>query len=232
MWDARTADGVDQFIAISRFVARRIRKVYRRTSTVIYPPVDVETFAPGTDRGDFYVTVSRFVPYKRLDVIVRSFSLLPDRQLVVIGDGPDGDRVRRMAGPNVTFVGRQPQEVVVEHLQHARAFLFAAEEDFGIVSVEAQACGTPVIAYGRGGSLETVRGVTAEDDPPGEDTTGVFYGEQSPSCLAAAVEYFERHVDRFCAEACRRQAERFSYPRFREEFRSFVEQQWSAFAHE
>ncbi|HEY5939663.1 MAG TPA: glycosyltransferase, partial [Gemmatimonadales bacterium] len=159
LWDARTADGVDRFIAISNFIARRIWKSYRRESTVIYPPVDVDSLTPGGSREDFYVTASRMVPYKRIDLIVEAFAAMPGKRLVVIGDGPEERRIRGRAGSNVTLLGRQPFEVLHDHLRRARAFVFAAEEDFGIAPLEAQACGTPVIAYGKGGVLETLRGL-------------------------------------------------------------------------
>ena len=150
LWDLRTANGVDRFIAISHFIERRIRKLYRRESTVIYPPVDVERFTPGGPHEDFYVTASRMVPYKRMNLIVDAFTAMPERQLVVIGDGPEAKRIRAGAGSNVRFLGHQPFEVLRDHLRRARAFVFAAEEDFGIAPLEAQACGTPVIAYGKG----------------------------------------------------------------------------------
>src|SRR6185295_14138743 len=134
----------------------------RRKSTVIYPPVDVEAFTPGGDKEDFYVTASRMVPYKRIDLIVDAFAAMPDRTLVVIGDGPDGPKLRKRAPSNVRLLGQQPLPVLRDHLQRARAFVFAAEEDFGIAPLEAQACGTPVIAFGRGGALETIRGLDRE----------------------------------------------------------------------
>ena len=159
IWDQRTANGVDHMIANSGFIARRIHKIYRRDATVIYPPVDVEMFtpgAPGERTGEFYLTASRVVPHKRMDLIVEAFRQLPDRRLVVIGAGPALKRIRRQAPPNVQFLGYQPAEVLRDHMRRARAFIFAAEEDFGIIPVEAQACGTPVIAFGKGGIRETV----------------------------------------------------------------------------
>jgi glycosyltransferase involved in cell wall biosynthesis len=167
-WDYRTANGVDHFIAISEFIARRIWKVYRRRATVIYPPVDVEAFAVVPEKQDFYLAASRLVPYKRIDLIVSTFADLPDKQLVVIGDGPEMAKIQQIAAPNVTLLGYQPFSVLREHLQNARAFIFAAEEDFGILPVEAQAAGTPVIAYGRGGALETVL----------DNQTGLFFSSR------------------------------------------------------
>lgn len=224
-WDARTGAGVDEFLAISRFVARRIRKVYRRESTVIYPPVDTDAFTPGDEpsREGFYLTASRLVPYKRIDLIVDAFAGMPERALVVIGDGPESRRIRSKASGNVRLLGEQPFPVLLDHLRRARAFVFAAEEDFGIVPVEAQACGTPVIAFGKGGALETIRGL---DQP---QPTGVFFQEQSTAALQAAVSRFERESARISPEACRHNALRFGSGRFREEFGAFVQQRFGRF---
>ena len=218
LWDVRTANGVDHFIAISHFIKRRIRKVYGRSSTVIYPPVNLNRFTLATRREDFYVTMSRLVPYKRIPMIVEAFRAMPDRRLVVIGDGPDMEAARRLAGPNVTLMGRQPDEVVVSCLQRAKAFLFAAEEDFGIAPLEAQACGTPVIAYGKGGALETIRG------RDGDEQTGVFFAEQTPAAIVGAVKHLDTRLAYITPEACRANAERFATARFREEIVQFVDQ--------
>jgi glycosyltransferase involved in cell wall biosynthesis len=208
---------VDVFIANSRYIARRILKVYRREAEVIYPPVDVEAFTLRQDKEDFYLTASRMVPYKRIDLIVEAFSQMPDKRLVVIGDGPEMPKVRAKAGPNVTLLGYQPFEVLRDYMQRARAFVFAAEEDFGIVPVEAQACGTPVIAFGKGGATETV--VAGE--------TGVFFQDQNVPSLIRAVEEFERL--RFDPLRVRKNAERFSSERFRREFAALIEREWSSF---
>lgn len=216
-WDSRTANGVDQFIANSQFIARRIQKVYGRKATVIYPPVDIDRFTVADRREDFYVTISRMVPYKRIPLIVDAFARMPDRRLVVIGDGPEMAAVRAVAGPNVTILGKQPDTVVVDHLQRAKAFVFAAEEDFGIAPVEAQACGTPVIAYGKGGALETIRGYD------GSDQTGVFFGNQSVEAIVAAVEHLDRRLSAISSDACRANAERFSTSRFRREIVNFID---------
>lgn len=224
LWDARTPNGVDEFIAISSFIARRIQKVYRRDSVVIYPPVDTSGFELRETKEDFYLTASRLVPYKKIDLIVEAFARLPDKRLVVIGDGPEMAKVRAKAGPNVQLLGYQPFSVLKDHMQRARAFVFAAEEDFGIVPLEAQACGTPVIAYGKGGSLETVRGL----DAGGEAATGVFFDAQTVPSLQAAVRTFEGHT--FSPEAARANAERFSVARFQGEFRPFVAARYRAFA--
>jgi glycosyltransferase involved in cell wall biosynthesis len=219
VWDVRTANGVDGFIAISHFIAARIRKVYRRESVVIYPPVDVDAFTPGTKREDFYVTASRMVPYKRMDMIVEAFTAMPSRQLIVIGDGPDLQKVRAKAGPNVRILGQQPFDALRAHLQKARAFVFAAEEDFGIVPVEAQSCGTPVIAYGKGGVLESIRGL--DDAAP----TGIFYQEQTVAAVIAAVEHFEHERHRILPENCRKNALQFGIDRFRTEVKQYADRE-------
>lgn len=156
LWDLRTANGVDAFIANSAFIARRIRKVYRREAQVIFPPVDLDRFQLHEHKEDFYLAASRMVPYKKMPLIAEAFAKMPGKRLVMIGDGPEIDRVRAVAGPNVSVLGYQGTEVLADHMRRARAFVFAAEEDFGIMPVEVQACGTPVIAFGRGGATETV----------------------------------------------------------------------------
>lgn len=225
IWDHRTASGVDGFIAISRFIARRIWKVYRRESSVIYPPVDIEGFTPEGARENFYMTASRMVPYKRIDLIVEAFAAMPGRQLVVIGDGPEGKRIRAKSAPNVRLLEQQTFTGLRDYLRRARAFVFAAEEDFGIAPLEAQACGTPVIAFGKGGVRETILGL-AEPTP-----TGVFFEEQTTASIVEAVERFEREEHRITAAACRTNALRFSVERFQKQFRSYVDDQvreWQA----
>lgn len=219
LWDARTANGVDCFIANSNFIARRIWKCYRREAAVIHPPVDIDKFSLCTDREDYYVTASRMVPYKKVKLIVEAFRKLPDKKLVVIGDGPDFNEVREMSGANIELLGYQPDEVLRDKLQHAKAFIFAAEEDFGILPVEAQACGTPVIAYGKGGILDTVR-------PLGNaDPTGIFFQEQTTEAICEAVDIFEKSGKEITAVNCRANAERFSKSEFCSQFRRFVEEQ-------
>jgi glycosyltransferase involved in cell wall biosynthesis len=225
-WDrARSAD-VDAFVTNSHYVADRVRRAYGRTATVIYPPVDVDFFTPGPrdeTLGDYYATVSRFVPYKRVDLIARAFARLPERKLVIVGDGPDCEKVRTAAGGNVVLLGRASRDRVRTVLRGARAFLFAAEEDFGIAPVEAQACGAPVIAYARGGALETVIG--SNDSK----RTGVFFSEQTPESIATAIRGFESLPAPVARAACRTNAERFSEARFRREFGSFVEREYDRF---
>ncbi|WXF85830.1 glycosyltransferase family 4 protein [Pseudomonas syringae pv. atrofaciens] len=219
LWDQRTSTGVDAFIANSGFIGARISKAYRRDSTVIYPPVDTLDFTAQGTRGDFYLCASRMVPYKRMPMIVEAFAAMPDKRLIMIGDGPDLAKAQAIASQvsNVTLLGFQPSNVLLEHMRSARAFVFAAEEDFGISPVEAQACGTPVIAFAKGGVMETVRGL---DHP---QPTGVFYRQQTVASLIAAIGEFEAAQSRISPEACRANAERFSVARFEQEIKAFVE---------
>jgi len=220
MWDLRTANGVDHFIANSDFIARRIWKVYHREAEVIYPPVDIESFTMNEQKEDFYLTASRMVPYKKIDLIVEAFSEMPDKKLVVIGDGPDFEKIKSKIGKNIMLMGYQPFEILKAHMQRARAFVFAAEEDFGITPVEAQACGTPVIAFAKGGALETIRGLDSEN------STGVFFAEQSATALKEAVCLFESLDDKILPLNCRKNAERFSANNFRNKFENFVQEHY------
>lgn len=216
-WDSRSANGVDYLVANSQFIARRIRKAYQREATVIYPPVDLANMVVSTQKEDFYVTASRMVPYKRIDLIVQAFSQTPERRLIVIGDGPEMKRIKSVAGENVTLLGHQPSQILVDYLRRARAFVFAAEEDFGISVVEAQACGTPVIAFGRGGALESVIGL------PLDRPTGVFFGEQTPESLLEAINRFESNAGLFDPRQCRKNAERFSSENFKAALTNFID---------
>lgn len=223
-WDLRTANGVDCFIANSDFIARRIWKVYRRKAVVIYPPVDVSAFTLCEDKQDFYLTASRMVPYKKMDLIVEAFTAMPEKRLVVIGDGPDMKKIGSKAGSNIQFLGFQPFDVLRDHMQRASAFVFAAEEDFGITPVEAQACGTPVIAYGRGGALETVRGIGSSSP------TGIFFDEQTVGAVIKAVALFEHEGRQMIQpEDCRRNAERFAPQCFREALSTLLDREWASF---
>lgn len=220
LWDSRTANGVDQFVANSSFISRRIRKVYGRKSRVIYPPVDTEKFQLGGNKEDFYLVAGRMAPYKKVPLLVEAFAKMPDKKLIVIGDGPDMDRVKELAAPtpNVQVLGYQSTESLRSHMQQARAFIFAAEEDFGIAPVEAQACGTPVVAFGRGGAVETVL------DLAHERPTGLFFKEQSVPAICEAIQAFEANEARFTPENCRSNAQRFSPERFRAEFSALVDE--------
>ena len=211
MWDLRTVNNVDHFIAISKYIERRIKKYYRRDSTVIYPPVDVDKFELCEEKEDYYLTASRMVPYKKIKLIVEAFNEMPDKKLVVIGDGPEFAKTKAIAKENITMMGYQTYEVLKEKMQHAKAFVFAAEEDFGITPVEAQACGTPVIAYGKGGALETLV----------ENETGIFFDEQSVEDIVKAVRRFE-NIEKITAKKCRTNAEKFRVERFRNELQECV----------
>lgn len=219
LWDVRTANGVDVFLADSAHIAQRIRKVYRRDAEVLYPPVDVAAFPLGGTKEDFYLTVSRLEAYKRVDLLVEAFSRMPEKRLVVIGDGPEMARVRAKAAPNVEILGRLPTAAVLDHLRRARAFLFAGIEDFGIVMVEAQASGTPVIALGRGGAAEIVR-----------EGCGVLFAEQSAQAVIDAVQRFEREAARFLPATCRDNAQRFDRKHFRSRLDAVVRSEWERFS--
>jgi len=198
-WDKRASRKVDYFIANSMNVAGRIARCYGRDSVVVYPPVDEKTFKVDPVEGGFYLIVGHLVPYKRVDIAVRAFTE-GERRLVVIGEGPELLRLKRMAGPFIEFKGWLDDDEVMRHMTSCRAVIFPGEEDFGIVPVEAHFAGKPVIAYGRGGALETVK----------EGETGVFFEDQDPASLMKAVERFESMEDTFFREAIRRSAQRFS----------------------
>ncbi|HCK1316799.1 TPA: glycosyltransferase family 4 protein [Escherichia coli] len=216
IWDCRTSNGVDHFIANSKFIARRIKKVYGRNADVIYPPVDVERFTLNENKEQYYFTASRFVPYKRIDLIVEAFSYMKDKKLVVIGDGPEMNKIKAKATSNIEILGYQSNSVMVDYMRNARAFVFAAEEDFGITPVEAQSCGTPVIAYGKGGALETIRPIGVEK------ATGVFFYNQDVKSIIDSVNFFEQHSDEIILSDCRLNALKFSEQRFKEEIKEYV----------
>ena len=219
IWDVTTANRVDYFVANSNYVAKRIKRVYGREATVIYPPVDIEKFEVSTSKENFYLTVGRMVPYKKIDLIVEAFSRMPDKKLIVIGIGPDYRKIKKKSGKNVELLGYQPFEILKDYMQKAKAFIFAAEEDFGIAPVEAQACGTPVIAYGRGGAMETVI----------EGKTGTIFKEQTVESLVEAIRNFEKEEDMFDPLEIRRNAERFSKKRFKRELKIFVDKKVEEF---
>jgi len=210
-WDNRAASRVHQFAAISQAVSKRIADAYQREAQVIYPPVEVDKFKPAPKREDFYVTVTRLVAHKRLDIMIKAFSQLK-LPLLIIGDGPELPRLKKMAAPNIHFLGHLPDEEVVELLGKARGFVCTTEEDFGIAIVEAQAAGCPVIAYAKGGALETVA----------NGVTGVHVSEQSPECFAEAVRQFECVHSNFHTSNLVQNAQRFDKDLFIEEFRKFV----------
>lgn len=218
-WDVCRSNSVDVYVANSNFVAKRIWKLYRRTAAVIHPPVDIALFEYKHNKQDFYLTASRLVPYKRVDLIVKAFLGHTGRRLKVVGEGPELNAIKRIAAgnPNIEILGYQTPSKLSALMGDARAFIYAAEDDFGIVPVEAQACGTPVIAFGRGGVLETIRGLDLSKP------TGVFYFEQTKDALIEAVDYFEAHLDKIQHCDCRMNAERFSAEQFSKLFIELVD---------
>jgi glycosyltransferase involved in cell wall biosynthesis len=222
LWDVRTAHGPDAYMANSAFVAWRIRKVYGRDAAVIHAPVRVPPACPRVAKQRFFLTASRLVPYKNVQLLVEAFRQLPDETLVVVGTGPELARLQAMAGSNVTFLGYRPDAELLDLMAKARAFLFASEEDFGIVPLEAQAQGTPVIALGRGGVRETI--LTSGPSP-----TGLFFDQATPEAVAEAVRRFDRMDPAISSEACHRNAQRFAEDRFEESFVGFVRANYAAF---
>jgi len=217
-WDVITANRVDYFIANSHHTARRIWRCYRRRAEVIYPPVNIERFPFQEEKEDFYLTVSRIVSYKQVSLIVQAFNQL-GYPLVVIGDGSDLAGIRNLAHKNVEFMGFQPNEVVEQYMAKAKGFVYAACEDFGIALVEAQACGTPVIAYGAGGALETVLDIRQHLD----SGTGLLFPEQSSGALIEAMETFETLAGKFNREASRLNAAKFAPNIFADRYLTFLE---------
>lgn len=218
IWDASTTNRVDYYIANSRYIARRIKKTYGKPSDVIYPPVDVDKFTLREAKEEFYLTASRMVPYKKIDLIVEAFSQT-DKKLLVIGDGPDMAKIRSKAGKNVELLGFADDETMADLMGRAKAFVFAAEEDFGITPVEAQACGTPVICFGRGGARETVL----------DGESGLYFMEQNTKELLAAVAKFEQNYDKFEPAKIRENSLKFSRARFEAEIKSYVEKKYEEF---
>ncbi|OLP18832.1 glycosyl transferase family 1 [Leptolyngbya sp. 'hensonii'] len=217
-WDTISANRVDYFIAISKIVAKRIWRCYRREAVVIYPPVDTARFPLQPEKQDFYLTVSRLVSYKKVDLIVEAFNDLK-RPLIVIGNGPELPRLRQLANDNVQILGWQPNSAVEDYMANAKAFVYAAYEDFGIAPVEAQACGTPVIALGAGGTLETVRDFNRHPD----FSTGVLFPVQSKVSLIEAVEHFEANHSAFHPDQIRIHANSFDREVFKEKYLAFLE---------
>jgi glycosyltransferase involved in cell wall biosynthesis len=212
LWDRVAADRVDEFIANSKYVAKRIKKYYGRDAVVIYPGVDTEKFTVGdpAEVKDYYLFVSRLVDYKRCDIVVEAFNKLK-LPLKVIGRGPEREKLVKMAGDNIEFLGFLSDEDMKKYYREAKAFIFAAEEDFGIVPVEAMACGRPVIAFGKGGATESVV----------EGITGTFFPEQTAESLITAVKSF--NPAKFDPSAIRKHAEKFSVARFKKEILEYVE---------
>lgn len=209
LWDVQSSQRVDHFIANSHFIAQRIEKCYRRTAEVIYPPVSIENFPLQEKKENYYLTASRLVSYKNVDLLVEAFRQLPDHQLFIIGQGPERKKLERNAPKNVTFLGHVSHDQLVAYMGRARAFLFAAIEDFGIAPLEAQCCGTPVIAYHKGGVVESL----------GE--TGIFFHRLTAETVADTLLAFEKS-DPPAPSTCRKNAQRFSVERFRTQFKDFI----------
>jgi glycosyltransferase involved in cell wall biosynthesis len=208
-WDIENTPNVDHFLANSHFVAERIKRIYNRDAVVVYPPVDTASFAlAGLPRKNFYVTAGRLVSYKNVELIAEAFKNMPDKKLYIIGSGPDKDKIATFASDNIIMLGYQPKDRMVKYIQEAKAFILAAEEDFGITTVEAQSCGTPIIAYKKGGYLETVV----------DGKTGVFFAEQTHQSIMAAVTFFENNQHQFIPETIRENALRFSEKTFNQKF--------------
>lgn len=218
IWDYSTVNRVDYFIANSKYIAKRINKVYRKDATVIYPPVDTNKFHLTEKKEEFYLTASRMVPYKKIDLIVETFSKI-GKKLVVIGSGPEMKKIKEKSSKNIEILGFQEDEILIKYMQEAKAFVFAAEEDFGIIPVEAQACGTPVICLNKGGTAETVI----------DGVTGIHFQEQNIESLKNAIYRFEKLYDRFIPEIIRKNSIKFSKERFEKEIKDFVEEKYSMF---
>lgn len=217
LWDYAAAQRPDAVAACSEFVADRMWRVHRRQTEVIYPSIPQASRPPARERGDYYISVGRLVPYKRIDLLARTFSAMPGHKLKIVGTGPDMKKIAAACGPNVEMLGFLPNEEVQNLLAGARAFMFAGIEDFGITPVEAQALGTPVIAYADGGLCETVVGA------PGAGPTGLFFEDQTTASIIDAIGRFEASIERFTPSACIANADRFSEQAFRDKFRTFVD---------
>ncbi len=216
-WDIQSSMRVDHFVANSKFVAARIKKFYGREATVIPPPVDLSFYKLHEKKENFYLAASRLVAYKKIDLIVDAFNQMPDKKLVVIGDGPEWKKIKKMAHRNIEILGYQPNSILRDYIQRAKGFVFAALEDFGIIPVEAMGCGTPIIAFGKGGIRETVI----------DQETGLFFNSQTPAAIREAVENFERLS--FDPTICRKRAEEFSLERFNRQYQEFVKEKYSQF---
>ena len=218
-WDLKSAANVDFFIANSHHIAEKIERIYKRNAEVIYPPVDTDKFEVGNIKEDYYLTASRMVPYKKLDLVVEAFNKMPDKKLVVIGSGPEKDKIRSLAAANVKIIGHQDRDSLKSFMQKAKAFVFAAEEDFGIIVVEAMACGTPVIALSKGGAKESVI----------DAVTGVLFDKQNSESIKNAVIQFEKEIGSFDPAAIRNHSERFSRMIFEKNIKKFVDEKAEKF---
>ncbi len=223
IWDVITANRPDFYIANSKYVAGRIKKVYNKEAKVIYPPVETNMFDISDETQDYYVTCSSLVPYKKVDIIVQAFREIGEK-LIVIGDGPEYKKISKIKSKNTELVGYLDSESKIEILKKAKAFIFAADEDFGISPIEAQACGVPVIAYAKGGVLETVKGFFASEKVEISDRTGIYYKEQTVESLLEAIRFFKTIQQSFNKKSIRKHAESFSKERFEQEFKDTIEE--------
>ncbi len=210
-WDLQSAKNPNHIVAISKYIGERIKRIYNIDAPVIYPPVDTHLFEIG-EKGEFYLIASRMVPYKKMDLAVEAFNQMPDKKLVVIGDGPEMNKIKSIAKANIEIIGHQPFEVLKDKMMRAKAFIFTAEEDFGIVIVEAMACGTPVIAFGKGGASETVI----------DNKTGILFEEQNVNSLITAVKKFELDENKFNKQTIRQHSELFSRKVFENKIADYV----------
>ncbi|MDR0537815.1 MAG: glycosyltransferase [Tannerellaceae bacterium] len=211
LWDVISSNRVDYFICNSNYIQKRIWKVYRRVSQTIYPPISTHEFTCVSSKDDYYFVCSRLVSYKKIDLIVKAFREMSDKKLIVIGNGPEKKTLLKLKTSNIEILGFQPFHILKAYMEKAKAFVFAADEDFGMVCIEAQACGTPVIAFGKGGSLETVK----------ENLTGVFFYQQTAEAIIESVHKFE--TLKFDYNIICKHAEQFSEERFKREFKDFIE---------
>lgn len=219
IWDVVASNRVDYFVANSNFIKRRINKIYRREAEVIYPPVDTSNFSCETRKENFYLTASRFVPYKKIDLIAEAFSKMPDKKLIIIGEGPEKQKIKSKCSKNIEMTGyKQPKELA-EYMKKAIAFVFAAEEDFGISVIEALSCGTPVIALNKGGTAETIV----------DQKYGIHFQEQKVDSIIEAVNKFERNKHAFDPEILSSYAKQFDRKVFEDKFKSFVESKCDEF---
>jgi len=218
-WDLKSADNVDYFIANSNHIAKKIKRIYNRLADVIYPPVDVEKFSLATEKEDFYLTASRLVPYKRIDLIIEAFARMPDKKLIVIGSGPEKERLKAKAASNISLIGYQEFDSLKSYMQKAKAFVFAAEEDFGIIVVEAMACGTPVIAGNFGGTTESVV----------DKKTGVLFPNQTVDSIVEAVKNFDVIAKSINNSEIRIHSEKFSREIFEKNIKAYVDEKIQLF---
>lgn len=219
MWDVSSSKRVDYFIANSKHTSKRIKKIYGRESEIINPPVDIDKFTSESKKEDYYLTISRLVPYKKIELIVDAFSELTDKKLVVIGDGPDIKKIKRKSGSNIELLGYQDFPALKKYLEKAKAFVFAAEEDFGIVLVEALACGTPVIALNKGGAAEIVE----------NGKTGILFDKQNKESIKNAIAEFENTNGKFSPAEISKSAQNFSRQIFEEKIKKFVDEKYNNF---